>query len=443
MILLIMFPADVVYEICKHTNLGDALSLCLTSKMYTSLIPNIRTVRLAQGQLLPHQINCVAWCFQNEAAGKNMIINIDTGSGKTGIVAYMAKQTKLPSLLVARSELYDNWKQDCDKLYGKDAIKIVNLYDLRKFYIDYCLARKSARILGITIGKLRLENILLRYNLVFIDIATFDDRYSWLVAKNCQNLFSRIIIDECHRLSHGTDYYDSLLQNPLIKIGLTANNIKPTASQKYNIFRNPDGRFSIYNNDSQFKQQVKSQTIPQFINIIVENSVSKMLHQNYTKYLTLNQEKIVDSKGELSTAAAKRLTIQCSGKMLEQIRGSLNLDQLLSSRCVVYANDIYWVNADIGVSSKSQHRLINEFNNNLHNSIALPFSLSDGINFKNVNNLIILGIPSNYPKFKQIVGRVHRMDMEKANVYYASTFDGLDHHIIKKYIDRYNTEYTE
>lgn len=171
--LLIMFPADVVYEICKHTNLADSLSLCLTNKMYTSLIPNIRTVYLVKGQLLPHQINCASWCFQNEAVGKNMIINIDTGSGKTGIIGYMSKKTKLPTLIVARSELYVNWKIDCENLYGKDTIRIVRLSLLRDLYESYQKTRLYASILESQLPELNLEEILLRYNLVFIDIAVF------------------------------------------------------------------------------------------------------------------------------------------------------------------------------------------------------------------------------------------------------------------------------
>lgn len=257
-----------------------------------------------------------------------------------------------------------------------------------------------------------------------------------------ENIFSRIVIDECHNVSHSTDYYSILLQSPLIKIGLTANDIKLNGSKKYNIFKNADGRFAIYRNDGEFKQQVKSQTLPEFINIIVEDSVSQRLLQKYTDHLTKNQADIVDSKGDVSVTAAKRMTIQCSGKILYQIQDLLDLSQLLSSRCIVYSNSIHGIGADIGVKCKREQRFIDDFNNGVYNSLELTFNLSDGINFKNVSNLIIFGIPTNYPKFKQIVGRVHRLGMDKPNVYYATTFNGLDHHIMQNYINRYITEYS-
>ncbi len=438
-------PQDVVTEITQYLNIRDIKSFCISCKNYHQFHNIVTRVPLIRSQLMLHQIDAANWCLSKENKNENMILNLDIGSGKTSVMCYLASKSKKPSILLCTPSLYSNWITDSKKLFG-DRVKFVEMNIITNYIASMNILRENAMILKLPVPvEISIEDILSLNTIIYIDTISFT-RYFYILQKklgNIGNHFERIIFDECHNIDINSEYYNILKYHVNIPIiGLTANNIS-SKNKICDIFKK-NNKLNIFKSA---KLDYKTNNTPNFINLSTP-LIDVIISGFYNRLIEENTDKYVGPDGYLIRSKIKNLFIRDLRYYNSIPPANLRLVDILETRTIIYKKDknvalpaLYGLPT---INKRNNNIIISDFNEGRINTMISYFKYSDGINYSNVDSLIILGIPETYPKFKQIVGRVHRYGMNKTNIYYLCSTDKdmLDNQIMEKYISKYLKEYS-
>lgn len=446
-----MFYNDVFNEIISHLNINDSFHYGITCKTYYKYWNNSKKgILLNKHSLLNHQIKTINWIFSQEKNQKDGIINLETGAGKSCIISYLANSSEKMTAIVVGPLLAENWIRDIKKFYDT---KVINFSDIGKNINKIELALKSSRILK----DIELTNILItrtpiyymtKYKIILFDKHSFFHHWK----KEYEYLFDRIVVDEIHNISNQSDMLNIISRINIHKWGLTANKITKTAfkQKKYNIFAKEKSQIINLKIDV-------NKSIPNFIDIPFTSESSKYIIRTFKKN-TRNMEFEKFGANEIK----KLITVY--NKILEhdivanEIYLFIKNLKLSNNRIVIYTSNedivykMFVLSNDndndndnfyrdfLGYGANTIENKISQFLNKRSNILFLPFRYNEGLNFDDVDNLIIVGMPATYSIFCQIVGRVNRIGFKKANLYYFHSSEPFDSTFMKKYVEKYTIE---
>ena len=404
-------PTEVLCSIASTINTDVLKCLMCVCNRFRQVFSDSYITDLYGIKLYDHQRQAVKFILEQEANKRNTLLNLDTGTGKTAVVLYTYLKNPIPTAIVLKKKHIIIW--------GKELVKYnVNL-----------------------------------------------NSHIYTVSQACKcdmSAYKRFIMDEVHeKLFTGTEQSDkflSITKHGTI-IGLSADSGLISASGSFTyvqldrLFGDPSNMITVRINQldtevrSKFKlpnfniinsldyfMDVKDKGAYIIISDYLQNVESKLiiygLHNckftkdvhNWIQQTTTLRCRYVDPHGVINLEGVKYYDFLISEwigvyhryKVFDFKEEIIKL--IKGKRAIIYGYGFRSsLMRELGYdlyAKYSNPKLCGLFMGNVINTLILPSSYSAGYNFGHIDVVIIHRCAGDYPTFKQIMGRINRLDQQ-------------------------------
>lgn len=441
---LLSLPNEVFCNISKTLNTRNIQSLRCVCRMFKEIFSDEYLSDLRGIKLYDHQLRSVKFLLEREAKGLNSILNLDTGIGKTAVVLYSYISNPVPTVIILKSKHVIIWQQE--------------------------LAKYNIKLPILTLSKVRQTDLSVYKRFILDEIhekifTNYQQRKEF-TDKTKHGVIWGLTANDIQFSSSGGFKHVQLMDifhEPSCVINIRLNQLETSVRQRFRLptFHLIDSLDYVVN----IKEKDKYIEISEYLLKVHYHFDCKAIETGMRQYsLIYNKDLHNECKQIINLSKCPHInedgTIILDGVCyydfdVVQWIGTYNkakyynfndvVVELVGSgdkRCIIYSDSIELqknIGYDSSLSSSTYANRCKLFMQGHINILFIPKHYNAGYNFGKIDRVIISRI-DNYIVFKQIMGRINRLDQTNATDVYIlccprEPYDPESH------INRYKNEF--
>ena len=407
-------PAEVLCNIALTIDVITLKSLRCVCSYFHQVFSDSYICDLKDIKLYDHQRRAVKFILERDEQKLNSLINLDTGTGKTAVVLYAYQQRQVPTAIVLKKKHIPIWKRELAKYNVKIPIMTVN-------QVTECDVSGYERFIIDEVHEKLFKSKEQSNN--FISATKHGVIWGLSASTNF--------------ISVGGTYKHiqiiRLFENPSSMITIRLNQLDPAVRNKFKL-----PNFHVINS-IEYIRDIKDKEAYIDISVYLSHVVGILRYNiiltcNYTSDIHLwiqNNTSLrcpyIDMYGVVTLDGMQYYNFSIdewvdnynkfryfnfNGEIVNLVRGK---------RSIVYSYDRL-IMCDMGYDAKYTKypivKLCELFMDRVIDTLILSPSYNAGYNFGHIDVVVINCHASDYPTFKQIMGRINRLDQQNTTDVY-------------------------